>query len=469
MGVCRMILLISSIAIVSFLWLTVFKDPHTELKDDFFKDHYWGKKVLKDGEPLPKDDETIRPFKVAYDDVVYKDLIARLSKTRFVEPLQDDFTDGFNGNYLKQVVEYWRTKFDWKKQIDYLNSYDQFVTQIEGLNIHFVRIKPTGSPKVIQPVLLQNGWPSSYYQLYKVADIVKKPVNDVGIELVIPSRPGFGFSDHPSRPGYSVSDTVRIYQKLMKRLGHNKFIYSGGDWGAVEGHAISAMYPDNIEGAHFTMGLADLTPKRMIKMAVGSYFPKLIYSCEKEASFFSSPLKVFSETVREMGYFFIQSTKPDTLGAALIDSPAGLAAWYLEKYSILANKEFLKLKDGGLTRKLTLDELLTNIMIQWVSENGGYGIRYYKQFIQKAFSGEDVTKAPVSHKVPAGFSVGENEIDIGKLKPTGKYNIVKFDYLPDTGHFAEFENPKLFSEHLVKFIHIVRDLQKNKNQSKSEL
>lgn len=199
---------------------------------------------------MPKDDETIRPFKVVYDDAAYKDLIARLTKTRFVEPLQDDFTDGFNGDYLREVVNHWRTKYDWKKQIDFLNSYEQFVTEIEGLifqllfllsnldltevfflqtgiNIHFVRVKPTGSPKVVKPILLQNGWPSAYYQFYKLIDLLKKPVNGVGLEIIVPSRPGFGYSDHPRRAGFGPSDSARIYNKLMKRLGHNKYFAAG--------------------------------------------------------------------------------------------------------------------------------------------------------------------------------------------------------------------------------------------------
>lgn len=216
------------------------------------------------------------------------------------------------------------------------------------------------------------------------------------------------------------------------------------------------------------MALANLSPKRMIKMAIGSYFPKLIYSCEREASFFANPSSILTNTLKEMGYFFIQSTKPDTLAASLIDSPAGLAAWYLEKYSVAINKEYLKLKDGGLTKQVALDELITNVMIQWFSENGAYGVRYYKQFLTKAFNGEDITKAPIKDSVLNGFSVGVNELDIGKLRPIGKYNIVKFDYLDNTGHFAGFENPKLVSEHLNKFVQIVLDLQ-SKNQSKDEL
>lgn len=179
------------------------------------------------GQPVPKDDTSIKPRKIAYDEEVVKDLHARLDRTRFEEPLLDDFEYGFNGNYLKQLVQHWRHKFDWKKQVDYLNSFPHFFTQIEGIDVHFVRIKPEGNAKVVKPILLVNGWPSSFSHYYKLAELLKKPVNGVAFEVIIPSRPGFGYSEQPHRPGFSLADSVRVYVKLMKRLGHNKFYYAG--------------------------------------------------------------------------------------------------------------------------------------------------------------------------------------------------------------------------------------------------
>ena len=170
-----------------------------------------------------------------------KDLHSRLENTRFVEPLNDrnDFEDGFNGDYLKKIVQYWRNNYDWKKQVNQLNSHSQFTTQIEGLNVHFVRIKPLGNAKIVKPIMLVNGWPSNFNQYYKLAELLRKPVNGVAFEIVLPSRPGFGFSEQPHRTGFAGADSVRIYVKLMKRLGIDKFYYAGEDWGAVEGHAIA--------------------------------------------------------------------------------------------------------------------------------------------------------------------------------------------------------------------------------------
>lgn len=206
------------------------------------------------------------------------------------------------------------------------------------------------------------------------------------------------------------------------------------------------------------MGLADLDLKSLIKMAVGSYLPSLIYSDEFEAKQFEAPFESLKKTFSEMGYFMIQSTKPDTVGASLIDSPTGLAAYIGEKYSTWVNKNYISLPDGGLTKSLTLDEILTNIMVFWSTGNGAYSTRYYKEFSKLAFSGQDITKVQVNHKVPFGFSIGEFELDVGKLRPNGKYNLVKFDYIKGAGHFSSFEDPVQVADHLRKFVSIVNEL-----------
>jgi len=467
MGLFRIILLSSLIVLVSIIYMN-FVVTDIELANDVYDDHYWGAKVIKEGAPLPKDNPAIRPFKVVYDEAFVKDLHERLDKTRFVEPVEEaKFKFGFNGDYLKKVVQHWRHNYDWKKQIDYLNSFPQFKTQIEGLDIHFAHIKPEGSPKVVKQIVLVNGWPSNYYQYYKLADMLRKPVNGVAFEVILPSRPGYGYSEQSKKSGFGPADSARIYVKLMKRLGHNKFYFAGEDWGSLEAHAIGALYPNNIEGIHSAMGLADLNLKTTLRMMVGAYLPSLIYSDPFEAKQLESPKEVFSWMFTEMGYFFIQSTKPDTVGASLIDSPAGLAAYVLEKYSTWINKAYKHLPDGGLTKKLSLDDLLTNIMIFWQTGNGAYSTRYYKEFCEVAIGlGQDITKKRVSNKVPAGFSVGEHEIDIAKIRPRGKYNIVKFDYIKETGHFSSFENPTEVNEHLRKFVQIVTELQQNNQKSK---
>jgi len=471
-GCCKKLLLLSTlVAVASVGYYKFIRKDTNQLPSDVYDDHYWGKKVLKQGEPIPKDDTTLRPLKVAYDEDVLKDLHERLNKTRFVEPLQNSFEDGFNGDMLKTVVDYWINKYDWKKQVDYLNSHTQFTTQIEGITVHFIRIKPTGAAKVVKPILLVNGWPSSIYQFYKLAELLRKPVNDVAFEVILVSRPGFGFSEQPHKSGFSISDSCRIYVKLMKRLGHEKFFYHGEDWGSVEGHGLSVLYPQNAEAIHLTMPLPDLTLVGLTKMVVGSYLPSLVYSNEHEAETFAKPKDLIKFILREVGYFILQATKPDTIGALLMDSPAGSAAYYLEKFSVGVNKESIYLQDGGLTKKFTLDELLTDIMILWTTENGAYSHRYLKEFVNKVDSDFDITRMKGHPSALVGFTIGEHEIGITKMKPSCKYsNILKFDYLMDVGHFVAFEAPTALDEHLRKFESLVSEHQtKIEKESKKEL
>ena len=204
----------------------------------------------------------------------------------------------------------------------------------------------------------------------------------------------------------------------------------------------------------------------LLKWIVGSVAPNLVYSSPIEAKNWVSPLAVIMRTMKEVGYFAIQATKPDTIGASLIDSPAGLAAYYLEKMAAGVNYDFVSLPDGGLTKVVSMDELLTNTMIFWVTGNGAHAVRYYKEFVQG--HEKDLTKAKASDKVPFGLTIGENEIELGKLKPCcGRYNLVKHDYLEGVGHFASLEAPKKVEEHLRKFVQIV--IEKNQNTPKSEL
>ena len=206
--------------------------------------------------------------------------------------------------------------------------------------------------------------------------------------------------------------------------------------------------------------------KTILKVAAGVVAPSLVYSSPLEAKRWVSPIAVIQRTMKEVGYFAIQATKPDTIGASLIDSPAGLAAYYLEKMAAGVNYDFVDLPDGGLTKVVTMDELLTNTMIFWVTGNGAHAVRYYKEFVRS--EGKDLTKAKASDKVPFGFTIGENEIEIGKLKPCcGRYNLVMFDYLEGVGHFASLEAPKKVEQNLRKFVQIV--IEKNQNTPKSEL
>ncbi|NXS94197.1 HYEP hydrolase, partial [Jacana jacana] len=201
-------------------------------------DGWWGS-----GErPLKgKEDESIRPFKIETSDKEIEDLHHRLEQTRYTPPLEGAaFHYGFNSNYLRKVVAYWRNQFDWRKQVEVLNKYPHFQTTIEGIDIHFIHVKPSYVPhgRAVQPLLMVHGWPGSFYEFYKIIPLLTEPAShglnegDVVFEVICPSIPGYGFSEAPHQKGFDSIATARIFHKLMNRLGFKQYYLQGGDWGS---------------------------------------------------------------------------------------------------------------------------------------------------------------------------------------------------------------------------------------------
>jgi len=189
--------LIIFISVILHKFFSVPKPKLPKVKDEWF-----GRKKLKSGEPIPEDPEIINEFTVNISESVLEDLRHRLESARFVEPIEGTkFNYGFNADYLKQVVEYWKTKFDWRKQERELNKFDQFMTQIEGINIHFIHVKPKKSVKNVIPILVIHGWPGSVWEYYKSIPLLIEPENDTAFEVICPSIPGYGFSEAPHQAG----------------------------------------------------------------------------------------------------------------------------------------------------------------------------------------------------------------------------------------------------------------------------
>ena len=216
---------------------------------------------FSEGQSIPKDSLAINKFVVNVPDSVLQDLKTRLNNAKFVESIEgSNFRYGFNSNYLKQVVEFWKTKFDWRQQEKELNKYNHFKTQIEGIDVHFVHVKPSKPAKTVVPLLLLHGWPGSFYEFYKSIPLLTEPVNDLAFEIVCPSIPGYGFSEAPHQEGmkflieifniyfyylgFNILHAARFFVKLMNRLGHKKFFVQGGDWGGIIGTVMSNLYPE---------------------------------------------------------------------------------------------------------------------------------------------------------------------------------------------------------------------------------
>ncbi|CAN2387478.1 Biotransformation enzyme that catalyzes the hydrolysis of arene and aliphatic epoxides to less reactive and more water soluble dihydrodiols by the trans addition of water [Pristimantis euphronides] len=420
-------------------------------------DGWWGAGPRQDD-----DSEHIHPFKIETSDEELKDLFHRIDITRYSEPLEGSrFNYGFNSKHLKKVVTYWKDSFNWKKQLEILNQYPHFKTKIEGISIHFLHAKPKNLPagRKAKPILMVHGWPGSFYEFYGIIPLLTDPTShglsdEHVFEVICPSLPGYGFSEASHKQGCDSVAAARIFYKLMRRLGFQEFYAQGGDWGAMVCTILAQIAPSNVRGLHLNMPVVFSSHLSVVlSILLGKRFPGLFgFQQEDIRRMFPFVQKFFYHTLKESGYMHIQSTKPDTAGCGLNNSPVGLAAYLLEKFSTWTEPDFRDYEDGGLERKYTLDDLLTNVMIYWLTGSIVSSMRFYKENASKGFGTAKHDKLPV--KVPTGIASFPNELlHCPLLWAKQKYlNIVSFNYMPRGGHFAAFEEPELLAKDIQQFV-----------------
>ncbi|XP_076621443.1 juvenile hormone epoxide hydrolase 1-like [Colletes latitarsis] len=400
----------------------------------------------------------IRPFKIDIPTSVIEDLRYRLAHRRpFTNPLENTaWTYGISTKYLDTVLDYWISKYNWTERQALLNKYPQFKTNIQGLDIHFYHVKPTNLPKErnvkVLPLLILHGWPGSIVEFQKIIPMLTKPSAnyDFVFELIIPSLPGYGFSEGAVRPGLGPAQIAVIFKNLMQRLGFEKFYVQGGDWGSVIVSNMAILYPKMAIGVHITM-CASLKPQTLFWFTIGSYFPSLVLNNEDYSKFYPVD-KILRNLLVGSGYLHIQATKPDTLGTALSSSPDGLAAYILEKFSLGTNKAYIEREDGGLLEKFTLDELLDNIMVYWVTNSITTSVRLYAENFNIAYRALKVEEFPI--KVPTACAVFPHEILIQpkSLLLTKYPYLIQYNYLSRGGHFSAMEEPQLLSDDVFSFV-----------------
>lgn len=416
-------------------------------------------------------DTSIRPFKIDIPDSQLEDLNKRLDSVRFPTPSLKDskFLYGVNQEFMRKFVDYWRNSYSWREQEKLLNKFPHFKTKIEGLDIHFIHFKPKTMSTANQPrpLLLLHGWPGSFLEFYKMIPMLTDPTSHGGnetdlFEVIIPSIPGFGFSEAPEIQGFSAVNCARVFHKLMLRLDHRKYYVQGGDWGSVIGCHLSMLYPSAVKGFHFNMMNSGRSPLTWIKLLIGSLAPSLLFDKEDVRAQF--PLKsAVMKLWREFGYFHLQATKPDTIGFALSDSPVGLAAYILEKF-VLWTAGCDK-GDGDLPKCFTIDEILNNIMIYWLSGNITASIRFYKETPK---DGRITNNVKV--RVPAGFAAFPNEV-ILPLKSDIEYKytrMLSFTRMKEGGHFAAMEVPYLLTEDFRQFVRQIERVDLREKMDESE-
>ena len=368
----------------------------------------------------------ISPFVISISDEQITDLKNRIANTRWPDA---ETTSGWNQGvplaYVKELVQYWGEQYDQQRLANRLNAFDNFKTNLLGLNIHFMHIK-SSNPNA-RPLLLTHGWPGSVVEFLKVIGPLTEPQEhggtaDDAFHLVIPSLPGYGFSDKPQATGWGVEKIADAWSTLMARLGYSQYFAQGGDWGSVITSYIARQDPEHCLGIHINMGIVapdpnaeNLTANELSIMAGWKYYQDW-----------------------DSGYSKQQATRPQTLGYSLVDSPSGQAAWIVEKF-------YQWMDCGGHPENIvSRDELLDNIMVYWLTSSGASSAQLYWE----SFGGGEGREQPVL--IPMGATISAKDIFRTSERFASRVftNIVYWKDKEEGGHFAAFEQPNAFVSEL---------------------
>ncbi|BCL81160.1 multidrug MFS transporter [Ktedonobacteria bacterium brp13] len=378
----------------------------------------------------------IQPFKIAIPQSTLNDLRERLARTRWPDEVEGaGWSYGTNLDYLKSLVAYWQHEYDWRKQEATLNRYTQFRTDLDGLSFHFIHERGKGPNPL--PIILTHGWPDSFYRMHKIIPMLTDPESFGGnaadsFDVIVPSIPGFGFSDPVRKPGWTVKQTAELWASLMRDvLGYQRYAAAGGDWGSPISQLLALNNPASVIGIHLT----DIGFQATMNLDPSSLTPveQEYLRAKQQRSF------------QEGGYVMIQSTKPQTLAYGLSDSPVGLAAWIIEKFYGWSDI------DGALERKYTKDELLTNIMIYWVTQTINPSIRFYYEA-----SHAPSLKTGQRVEVPVAMALFPKDTPAPRSLAERTLRIERWTEMPRGGHFPALEEPELLVEDLRAFYRSLR-------------
>ncbi len=388
-------------------------------------------------------DSAIRPFTIQIPEADIEDLKARLAMARIPDQIPNTGWDyGTDMSYLRELIDYWRNDFDWREQESALNEFDQFVTQIDGVDIHFIHQRSTHPDAM--PLLLTHGWPGSIAEFRKIIGPLTQPELYGGdpadaFHVVAPSLPGFGFSGKPTERGYNPERMAHTLAALMQRLGYERYGAQGGDWGAIINRIHAYRYADRLIGLHSNFVLANPPADQALADAV----PEAEMSAREQRQAYM---------LNEVGYQQIQGTKPQSVGVGLNDSPAGLAAWIVEKFHGWSDIDRRLPAGYGLEEKFTKDEMLTNISLYWFTSSITSSARIY-------FENRNVAmQEPLGFvTVPTAGAIFPSEIYLTpRIWAEASYNIVRWTPMPQGGHFAAMEEPELLLEDVRAFFRTLR-------------
>jgi microsomal epoxide hydrolase len=376
----------------------------------------------------------IRPFRLAVDDAAIADLKRRLAHARLPdEAPEPPWRYGTSVGFMRELVDYWVAGYDWRKTEAALNAHPQFVTAIDGIDVHFIKAEGRGpSPK---PLLLSHGWPGSVLEFMKLIPLLTDPAAHGGdaadaFTVVVPSLPGYTLSFRPNQPRRAIPEIGAMFHALMTRLGYARYGAQGGDWGSFVTAWLGANRAQNLSGIHLNM------------MPIRRDAAMFANPTEEERRFLGE-LEIFLK--EETGYQWIQGTRPQTLAFALADSPVGLAAWFAEKYRAWTDC------DGDPRNALTMDEMLGNISLYWFTNCIGASFWPYFARMHGPW--------PIDGKigVPTGYCEFPREI----LRPPRAAaervftDLRRWSVMPKGGHFAALEQPEALAQEIRAFFGLV--------------
>src|SRR3989475_5289158 len=402
---------------------------------------------------------TVRPFRVDIPDEAVENLRRRIAETRWPpRELVADASQGVQLATIQALIRYWQTDYDWRKAEAKLNALPQFKTEIDGIDIHFIHVK--SRHKNALPLIITHGWPGSVIELLEVVGPLTDPTAHGGraedaFDLVLPSLPGYGFSGEPAAVGWGPDRIAKAWAELMNRLGYSRYVAQGGDQGASVTDAMGRLAPKGLLGIHLHL-LGSFPPPVLIGIFGGTIpapeglLKRLVVaaisaSADKEPVAFNQTAAVFRR-----GYFVEMGEHPQTVGYSLMDSPAGLGAWVLDHDPDSYAKIARAFVDGAPVGGLTRDRILDNMTLYWLTGTAASAARLYWEETQSIGAALASGQKPPKLTLPVGFTVFPSEIIQAPRKWTEKVypNLIYFHEADRGGHFAAWEEPKIFSQEL---------------------
>ncbi len=381
----------------------------------------------------------VRPFRVDVPEEDLVDLRRRVAATRWPAPeTVPDQSQGVQLSKIEELVRYWGTGYDWRKVEAKLNALPQFVTNIDGLDIHLIHVR-SPHPNAL-PLIITHGWPGSILELLKVIGPLTDPPAHGGraedaFDVVIPSMPGYGFSERPQSTGWSPDHIARAWAELMERLGYERYVSQGGDWGGVVADAMARQAPAGLLGIH--VNFPATVPGDLVN-AINNGDPAPAGLSDEEKAAFDT---LSTLRAKNAGYAVMMGTRPQTVGYGLSDSPAGLAAWMYDKFAQWTYS------GGEPERSLTTDEMLDDISLYWLTNSAVSSAQlYWENHNNDVLSAAAQNTADIS--IPVGVTVfpGENYRAPRSWTERAYAQLIYFNKVDKGGHFAAWEEPELFTD-----------------------